>query len=997
MPRCQKKYHTGQSMTTTHTFLSAILPRTGWYFAVIRRENNTRRHYPCRSIDDLSMTVQNLSAQQTDVWYSPSSYKLPKYTGPDGKTHYREKLNVQSCRAMWLDIDCDPTRDDKYPDQKAALAGLLKFTSDLDLPSPTYIVSSGGGLHVYWVFDQDIEVKHWVRLAARFKQIVIDSGLKTDFALCANEAVLLRPAGTHNHKRDTPRPVQIWREGAVVPINAWVAKLRSVAVSAPPQSAKPDNPLGQAPDYAQGGDTEALVQGAHKPSDIKLIMTKCPTLLKAIKTNAAGGEIDQPIWYAMIGLASYTKQGRGAAHHLSSGDPRYNPDETNAKIDQWRANSDGPPTCAHIRGLPANACGGCQQTCNSPISLGYPEPKHATEVEAPPAAPGAPPKKVDIPALPANIREKFRFDLSEGGLMMLKEIKATAKKPARSFWINVSPAFLYITYAYHDENGKHHARVRAMVRNGVWEENDIEANKIGAGGAQLAGHMMEKTGVRFSDNEALKQFVGGWWDNLRANNELEERRRHMGWQKDGGFVFGEQLLGTDGSEKHCSVVSELGPVTAAHHVRGSRDKQIEALDKLYNKPEREVYQFTNAASLGSPLIWFLHEREPVGVPVSLYDPKGGKGKTSVVRTAISLWGDAEGNAQMANANQMTLLGMYIMAGQKRNLPIAIDETTSLSAKRLATMGYDFSQGLSKIQGKAEGGLRDNSNITWKNIALMTGNRSLKASIEAYLSEPGPKLARVFEVRVPNIKLDPDDRQWLGAAWANYGHIGHEFIKWVTQNQDYVSQVLEACRAWLVRTLDADSDARFWISTGAAAICANRIAHRLGLFSWGTDHLEKWIISQIRDMIANSKDVVENNKDFLGRMMADLNGGVLYTDVMGALNKKKDANGKPIGPAIIDSTLPAVRSKVMARYLTTTGDMFVPVKIVKRWCSDNGLAYADFYAEVTASGILVDGNRRVSLTTGVNMPGGQQACWHLNFSGAVVRAAPTIVEQLSDVG
>jgi Primase C terminal 2 (PriCT-2) len=100
-------------------------------------------------------------------------------------------------RAVWVDIDLKPFA--------AALDVLTEFCATTETPRPSVIVSSGGGLHAYWVFTRDLSLDEWTRVSRALNAFCTVHGLGHD-SKCTIDAVrILRPPGTLNHKYD-PNP-----------------------------------------------------------------------------------------------------------------------------------------------------------------------------------------------------------------------------------------------------------------------------------------------------------------------------------------------------------------------------------------------------------------------------------------------------------------------------------------------------------------------------------------------------------------------------------------------------------------------------------------------------------------------------------------------------------------------------------------------------------------------------------------------------------------------
>lgn len=74
---------------------------------------------------------------------------------------------------------------------------------------PTLIVSSGSGVHVYWVFDAFLERDRWLSFAGKLKVLMKAFGLHADPSRTADIASVLRVPGTLNYKYHPPKPVTI--------------------------------------------------------------------------------------------------------------------------------------------------------------------------------------------------------------------------------------------------------------------------------------------------------------------------------------------------------------------------------------------------------------------------------------------------------------------------------------------------------------------------------------------------------------------------------------------------------------------------------------------------------------------------------------------------------------------------------------------------------------------------------------------------------------------
>jgi len=115
----------------------------------------------------------------------------------------RTKENVHSLQALWLDIDCGPSkavpnpktgRPAGYEDQTAAITALRSFCTDLHLPRPT-LVNSGRGVHAYWPLTEAVTREEWEPVAARLRELCVEREFYVDPAIF-EVARILRVPGT---------------------------------------------------------------------------------------------------------------------------------------------------------------------------------------------------------------------------------------------------------------------------------------------------------------------------------------------------------------------------------------------------------------------------------------------------------------------------------------------------------------------------------------------------------------------------------------------------------------------------------------------------------------------------------------------------------------------------------------------------------------------------------------------------------------------------------
>lgn len=142
-----------------------------------------------------------MDASDADVYISCAEYRT---------ADNRKAENVSNACAFWADVDCgaDKVAEARgYLDTAAAHAALSAFCVAANLPEPTHVVESGGGLHLYWAFQAPMAPEAWQAGARSLKAVFSKHGFLADPSRTADIASVLRMPGTSNRKLASPRAV----------------------------------------------------------------------------------------------------------------------------------------------------------------------------------------------------------------------------------------------------------------------------------------------------------------------------------------------------------------------------------------------------------------------------------------------------------------------------------------------------------------------------------------------------------------------------------------------------------------------------------------------------------------------------------------------------------------------------------------------------------------------------------------------------------------------
>jgi len=207
------------------TFFAAVLPAPveGEVFVAaspyLKQDTNDRRAMKqtyAATHGELADAVLAMSGNGLDTYFALGRYE-PHTTvggGPGRRGTY-----VRALKAMWVDIDCGAEKaaaGQGYAKKKEAIAAILDFMTSYSLPEPTYVIDSGGGIHVYWALDSEITSDEWKRAADMLKVVTAAHGFLADPTRTADVASVMRVPLTLNHKFETAREVKIKRAGVPV-------------------------------------------------------------------------------------------------------------------------------------------------------------------------------------------------------------------------------------------------------------------------------------------------------------------------------------------------------------------------------------------------------------------------------------------------------------------------------------------------------------------------------------------------------------------------------------------------------------------------------------------------------------------------------------------------------------------------------------------------------------------------------------------------------------
>ncbi|MBK7507631.1 MAG: hypothetical protein IPI16_05410 [Comamonadaceae bacterium] len=329
----------------------------------------TKSHVWAESLDDLvALTEDHIDEQ--GVYFGTAAYKT---------SANRKQTNVESLKSFRLDIDAGAKKHASNPagtyqskeDAEAALENFLEHTG----LKPSLVVSSGEGLHVYFELDDPVAPTEWTPIAAQFQTYCEAHGLRVDTAVTEDTARVLRPPGTPHSNGN--RVSVIKETGAVYTLGEFAR----IVGHSPAQASDARWLVERAFTAAQLAINDELsLEFTGPPSSALKVVQHCGALREVAET---GGDVQEPLWRAMLGLVKHTTEGTDIAHEWSSGYAGYDEAEVDRKFDAWTT---GPTTCSEFS-KHSTACANCvhKGKIKSPIVLGMPDAAPPADLSTPQA------------------------------------------------------------------------------------------------------------------------------------------------------------------------------------------------------------------------------------------------------------------------------------------------------------------------------------------------------------------------------------------------------------------------------------------------------------------------------------------------------------------------------------------------------------------------------------------------------------------------------------
>ena len=323
------------------------------------------RGRPFRNLQDFMDTAQYAAGKPgiyKEVYFCLSTQKEAGKIIKGHLTAARHKNKALWLKSIWLEIDVGT--DKLWKSKPEAVAALTQFVVDTELPPPSAIVDSGGGLHAYWIASKRMSLAEWTPFAEGLKAEAVRLKVCDDTGVIADAARVLRVPGTFNNKiKGVPRPVKLLHLGNDYDfetehgIQAMKAKAPAATVTAAVTQAAQAQAAFELPTTFANGPSKLLAGLVPEPFDgidanrsdaplkIDQLLTNCPHFRHVAAKKGAGQP--EPVWALDMLACTWLDNGPKLAHAFSKGYAAYDPGETDRKYaEKVAARANGVGTSA---------------------------------------------------------------------------------------------------------------------------------------------------------------------------------------------------------------------------------------------------------------------------------------------------------------------------------------------------------------------------------------------------------------------------------------------------------------------------------------------------------------------------------------------------------------------------------------------------------------------------------------------------------------------------
>lgn len=816
------------------TFLDRVVAPGNW-LAICYKSPNwptiIQRFFPRDEPDRAARRLRWFSSKSSDTYFAMASFNEaePHPNNPRNYRGKRTKENADRVKTFWADADIKRPNDNKDPslvfvDDMEVIAWVKGFCAATGLLLPNIWIKSGYGVHLYWSFEDALDTDTWKGYAEALKTAIVAHGFKGDAKVTSNAVCILRPPETVNYKDPSAAahvyelyPNRLTQDD--YPNDTLLPLIEALPGYQQTTSFTLGTTSGSGRRVKTGGLAAARAGVSAAPRDFSVIASNCAQVRQSLDV---GGDGDQRnLWLAWITLATFCENGRGWAHTMSQGDPRYTQAETDKEYTQVEVDRGikhfGPPLCATINIERPGVCQGCPHFSNPTITT----PFHVGLVTV--TGDGN-----DLPYHWQRSNGWIEREVDDGKTKTWRRcLEGDITEPV----LDYIDGIYRLTMVYTPPNNP----PRPLCIDNA--ELNIRTAKT----------ILCSRGMHCSDDQAphICRLLMSWIEKLQR--ECRVRSHPMpsfGWYRDAGNYLGFSTGGVcylaGGGEADAPgadriLISRYSPI-------GDLTKWQDAA--AYIAADCPELHTIIAVAFGAPLM----RLQGGSAAILSFVAKSGSGKSAATHAGQSVWADPVA-ATFSVDDTENYKGKA--TAEIRSLPVYWDEAkVDDELKKFVAHIHKFTQGRDKGRLTQDTSVRESGD--WATIYAISTNDSIRDLVASVSGDIDATVLRVLEVRINRKPLlyDPQADGIVSSLRDNRGVAGAVYARHIADNVASIQQRMEAIKTWLNTKLVPNNDERFYVAVATACIMGAKLAKDLGLIDLDV----KGVMRVLMDAIQTSREV-----------------------------------------------------------------------------------------------------------------------------------------------
>lgn len=778
-------------------FLAVVLPSPGvGLYCTAELSTKKKEHVYVQTIEEIDAPVQGWLKKKHDIYYALSVFE---------EADSRTADNAKAIRALFIDMD-------NYESTDAAQQTLATFMVEvgMDVLGRPWIVSSGGGLHVYWPFHEHVDIATWKPVAENLKRLCKQQGMTIDMTVTADASRVLRIPGTMNFKKvyPEPRPVEIIQEGDIFDFDALAECIRNKLVA--PVAAAPINNVinlpGARPAATQNATAVKLFENSQTKFKTIWLSTQRDDGCKQLAYYVEHADEDgmEPLWRGLLSIAQKCSDGEKAAVWLSKMHP-YDTDRMNQKLREIK----GPYPCIKFDSENPGVCTNCKYwgRITNPLALGRETALDLSEktVELPvetASEVAAPVQAIKRPPPPKG----FAYG-AKGGVYIEKEIEqADGTKVKKQSMILPYDLFVVNILNTHSEHTAHLLAMRPEGPTAVTLPVKSAVSKDETVKALANQNIMAAFGS--GNDKNLFDYIRACVEEASTNKRAIVVPDHYGWQPDGSYVYAGRIF-TKGKPPVKVPMPGLENIVQTTEPCGTLEAWRIFVNMLIAK---RMYKHLAVmlAGAGAPLMRYTGL---FGITYHCASTESGTGKSLALEAAASVWG----HPSRYRTNKSTSdVAMQQRLGLLHCHPLISDELTSKNRKDFEWIpGFllDMTEGKGKERMES-GANKERLNLsTWMTNALLSSNTHIVDYLTGgrkHASEG--ELRRLLEfVLEDELSWTPEEVEVIKSLQKNFGVAGFKTVQYLVDHEEILRPLTTQVVQRMYNECNATNDERFWMA------------------------------------------------------------------------------------------------------------------------------------------------------------------------------------------